>query len=154
MAEFLRQALTRLLFRNAPGDMSRRELRRLIHRLDPNQPIVSNFEAAIVARRGRSEDRWYGNQQQHWLGWLRGYNGPGYYGRKNWSVPAGTVYSRVVNPSMVLWLGAAAGVHSETVQDAANAALDAPDRMESQSAAIRRVMPWPVVESALRAGNK
>lgn len=54
---------------------------------------------------------WYMTQKEHWLDWLREYDGPGAYGRM-----AGTqrdarfAYNHIVEPKMLLWLIEAAGV--------------------------------------------
>ncbi len=66
----------------------------------------------------------YENQREHWLGWLKDYNGPGYYVREDWEVDdARTVYNRVGNPAMVLWLGEASGIPTAIVKKAAAEAM-------------------------------
>ena len=125
-------------------------LRRKIARL-PEQGVVSSaFETAIAERRDRSKDVWYHSQKEHWLGWLAEYDGPGYYGRRTWNVTAERVYNRIVNPSMLIWLAEASGVPSGTVQKASDAALAAAPNMSAQSAAIRCVIPWVLVEAHLK----
>jgi hypothetical protein len=49
-----------------------------------NQTPARRFEAAISARKDRKKIKkaWYRTQKEHWLGWLREYNGPGYYSRQ------------------------------------------------------------------------
>lgn len=121
------------------------QLRRKIMRLEPVQPIAASFETAIAVRKTRRKDPWYESQKEHWLGWLKEYVGPGYYGRQSWEVTAEAVYNRVVNPSMVLWLGEAAGVPKAAVRTAADAALAAPPSMAAQSGAIRAVIPWSMI---------
>jgi hypothetical protein len=129
--------------------VSPRDLRIMIIGLGAVQPIVQEFEAAILERATRKKDRWHNNQKEHWLCWLSEYDGPGFYGRKSWKVSAKNVYNRAVNPSMVLWLGEASGVPTDRVKAAAVAALNAPERMESQSAAIRRIVAWSDIEQAI-----
>jgi hypothetical protein len=51
----------------------------------------------------------YETHQDHWIGWLKGYDGPGYYGRSDWSVDARAVYQRLANGHILLWLSEAAG---------------------------------------------
>ena len=61
---------------------------------------------------------------------------------------ARNVYNRIVEPKMLLWLIAAAGVKRELVESAqAAAAKDAP--MATRAAAIRKHVPWAEVEAAL-----
>lgn len=92
---------------------------------------------------------WYSTQKEHWLGWLKEYSGPGYYGRKNWNRDAEFAYNHVVCPPMVLWLGEAFGISPILVRKAKKAALDAPPSLPAQSAAIRTVIPWSMIESRL-----
>lgn len=125
--------------------MTPQQLRRHILKLKDDHPLVVRFEDAILRRKSRKKDVWYSSQKEHWLGWLNAYDGPGYYGRETWDVTAEAVYNRVVNPSMVLWLGAAAGVPRAAVLAAIDAALAAKPTMMSQSAAIRRAIPWELV---------
>ncbi len=51
---------------------------------------------------------------------------------------------------MVLWLGEAAGVPEQTVKTAAKAALNAGGSLMSKAAAIRKIIPWEVIEERLR----
>jgi hypothetical protein len=94
---------------------------------------------------------WYSTQKQHWLGWLKEYNGPGYYERKDWNRDAEFVYNHIVCPPMVLWLGEASGVPPIVVRRATKAALDAPASLSAKAAAIRRVIPWSLIVE--RLGN-
>jgi hypothetical protein len=125
------------------------QLRRKIANLEPVQPISIRFETAIAEREVRKKDRWYGAQKEHWLGWLKEYDGPGYYARQSWDVTAEAVYNRVVNPSMILWLGEAAGVREGIVKEASSAALRGSPTMAGQSGVIRCVIPWSLIEECL-----
>ena len=89
-----------------PESISIAEFRRAIERLPSDQP--------------RSQPGvWYQTQKEHWLGWLREYEGPGAYGRKpNQSRDAKFAYNHVVCPEMLLWLIEAAGVRQELVTGA------------------------------------
>ncbi|MEZ5818913.1 MAG: hypothetical protein R3D44_17705 [Hyphomicrobiaceae bacterium] len=90
--------------------MTPRQLRARLHDLEAEPPVTVAFERELAANTDSLRKIWYRHQKEHWLGWLREYNGPGYYGRKNWKVSAETVYKRINNPAMVLWLGEAVGV--------------------------------------------
>jgi hypothetical protein len=129
--------------------MTPQQLRRRILTLKEDHPLVALFEDTLLKRNTRKKDPWYSSQKEHWLGWLKEYDGPGYYGRESWDVTAETVYNRVVNPSMVLWLGAAAGVPLARVEEAVESALAAKPGMASQSAAIRKVIPWSLIAAHL-----
>jgi len=124
-------------------------LRQKILHLKAIHPITARFESAIAQRDSRKKDPWCGRQKEHWLGWLKDYNGPGYYDRRSWDVTAETVYNRVVNPSMVLWLCEAAGVPKSIIEDASSAALAGSQTMAAQSGAIRRVIRWGMIEERL-----
>lgn len=91
----------------------------------------------------------YTTQKAHWLGWLNPAAKTGSYPRMSGDERgARNVYNRIVEPKMLLWLIAAAGVRKELVDLAqATAASDAP--MPTRAAAIRKHVPWAEVEAAL-----
>ena len=138
--------------------LSPRQLRILVRDLEPEPPLTVAFErdlsqTTMSLRKARYRQRKarYRHQKEQWLKWLQEYNGPGYYGRKLWDVTAETVYNRVNNPAMVLYLGEAAGVPTAQIQDAIAAAKKAGPSFPSQCAAIRRVIPWHEIEPLLAA---
>jgi hypothetical protein len=116
--------------------LSVRTLRRIIQRLPSDKP--------------RHDPRkWYTTQKEHWDGWLREYHGVGAYGR----VPglrrdASFVFNHIVEPEMLLWLIAAAGVGPPTVESAKRAA-SVERALNQKSAVIRRRVPWELVATAL-----
>jgi len=55
---------------------------------------------------------------------------------------------------MVLWLGEASGVSSGLVRKAEQAALHAKPSLSAQAAAIRRVIPWGLIEDRLVNSNE
>lgn len=131
-----------------------RQLRGLIARLSPVSPMTDRFSAqwrALNRTEGQQEQKhvWYRTQHQHWLGWLRAYEGPGGYGRADWNRSARFVYSHVDNPQMPIYLAEASGLPKALVRRAAAAALERPSAMVSMSAAIRRVITWEAVKVAL-----
>ena len=81
--------------------------------------------------------RYSPSQKQHWIGWLREYTGPGYYGRKNRHQSAEFVYNHIVCPPMVLWLGEVTGVQRDESLEAKRAALSVGPSLPALSAAIR-----------------
>lgn len=92
----------------------------------------------------------YTTQQEHWLGWLRDYDGPGAYGRQPHAKrDARYAYNHVVEPKLLLWLIQACGMKASKVK-AARAATRQARSMMQQSAAIRRLVPWDDVEERLR----
>jgi hypothetical protein len=134
--------------------MTPKQLRAKIRNLRETVPITAEFERALRSRR-RSGNRpvWYTSQKQHWLGWLSEYDGPGYYGRKNRGRSAEFAYNHINCPPMVLWLGEASGVTKAKIVKAKQAAESARSTLPSQSAAIRRIIPWKIIEDRLDKGG-
>jgi hypothetical protein len=96
----------------------------------------------------------YNTQKDHWLGWLNPSAGTGAYARKTSNdLGARGVYNRIVEPKMLLWLVAAAGVRPALLRSAREAA-DAVSSLASKSAAIRKHAPWEVVAEALRSAAR
>ena len=111
--------------------------------------MTTEFERVLTRRGIWSRSHvWYTSQKQHWLGWLSEYQGSGYYGRKNFHRSAEFVYNHIVCPPMVLWLAEAAGVGKVKVAEAKGAALSS-STLQAQSAAIRRIIPWEMIEDRL-----
>jgi hypothetical protein len=91
----------------------------------------------------------YSTQKDHWLGWLDLKSGTGTYARKDErNRDARFVYNHIMEPKMLVWLTKAAGVEKELIVRAIKNANEAKS-MASQSATIRRNIPWKIVESAL-----
>ncbi len=96
------------------------------------------------------EAKKYVNQQEHWVGWLSQYSGPGAYGRKGGvNRDAQFSYNHIACPPMLLWLGEASGISKPVLQLAVKDALSANKSFLSQCSAIRRVIPWEDIESKL-----
>ena len=129
-------------------------LKRKILKLRATLPHTSAFERALTVRGlWNTHGVWYRSQKEHWIGWLSEYNGPGYYGRSNWRRSAEFIYNHIVCPPMVLWLGEAVGIPETTVRKAKRAALLAGPRLPAQCAAIRRVVPWEMIQTHLVANK-
>ncbi len=115
---------------------------------------VRAFRRAIAALPSdparRTPGKWYTTQHEHWMGWLREYDGPGAYGRQPHAKrDARFAYNHIVEPKMLLWLIQACGVPASK-RKAARAAIRQARSMMQQSAAIRRLVPWDDVEERLR----
>ena len=131
--------------------MSPSQLRQRIRKLPARPPITTELGIAL-AKRGTPDTSFarYSSQREHWLGWLREYDGPGYYGRQDSHRTAEFVYNHINCPPMALWLCETAGIDTATVVKAKNAALRAKPSFPSQSAAIRKVIPWNGIEAKLK----
>jgi hypothetical protein len=133
------------------------ELRAAIARLSPKSPHTDRFTARWRAQSSGQRERkevWYANQRQHWMGWLGGYDGPGAYGRTGTNLPASFAYNHIVNPQMLVYLAEAAGIADALVDKAVEAALASASTMSSMSGAIRRTIPWEMVEARLLEGSR
>lgn len=127
--------------------MTPEALRRRIRRLDPGGAVTASLTKALLA--GKPSTTWYETQQEHWDGWLREYDGPGYYGRKNSDRDAKYIYNHIQCAPMLLWLAEAAGVPHKTLLAATRAVLAAGLSTSKQCAGLRRVIPWAEVRMAL-----
>jgi hypothetical protein len=128
--------------------MTPKALARRIRNLPEHPPLTTALERALKKRR----EQWYKSQREHWCGWLRDYHGAGAYGR----IPDSTrtaedAYNHLVCPPMVLWLGEASGVPKATVVKAKQAALAASPSLAAQSAAVRKIIPWRLIEARLQS---
>ena len=130
--------------------MTPRTLASKIAKLPAILPITTSFERDLRKLRiWGTASVWYSTQKEHWIGWLKGYGGPGYYERKNWNRDAEFVYNHIVCPPMVLWLGEASGISLILIRKAKIAGLSAGPSLSAQSAAIRRVVPWELIQDRL-----
>ena len=89
------------------------------------------------------------SHRDHWIKWLREYDGPGYYNRKNHQRDAAYIYSHVQSAGMVVYLAEAAGLDTNVVQHAFLLATNTAGNKAAVTAAARRVVPWPLVCQAL-----
>ena len=98
--------------------------------------------------------KWYTTQKEHWLGWLREYEGPGAYGRKTGvKRDARFAYNHVVCPELLMYLIRAIPLRQELVEAAENAYESGSSEME-KSGAIRRVVPWSEIYRAIWGTGK
>jgi len=135
--------------------MTPHQLAARIRNLRETVPITTEFERVLTRRDIWSSSRaWYTTQKEHWLGWLKGYDGEGHYHRKNWLRSAEFVYNHINCPPMVLWLAEASGAPRAKVAKAKQAALSAKPHLPTQSAAIRRIIPWEMIEVCLDKRGK
>lgn len=133
--------------------MSPQQLAAKIRKLRETLQITTEFERVLTGRDLWSRNRaWYTTQKEHWLGWLSEYRGSGYYGRKNFRRSAEFAYNHIVCPPMVLWLAEASGVPKGKVAKAKAVALSS-STLQAQSAAIRRIIPWEMIEVRLDKRN-
>ena len=134
--------------------LSPRGLAQRIRTLPEHPPITTSFEKALKMRQLWGKELWYESQREHWCGWLSQYHEAGAYGRTpDPSRTAAYAYNHIVCPPMVLWLGEASGLPKATVVDAKNAALAAAPSLGGMAAAIRKVIPWHLIDARLRSAG-
>ena len=93
--------------------------------------------------------KWYRTQKEHWLGWLREYDGPGFYGRTSGvKRDARFAYNHIVESKMLLWVIRAAGVPSRRLAEARRAERNARS-MQAKSSAVRKAVPWEILAPRL-----
>ena len=127
------------------------DLRRALLPLDPGGPIHRRLQADLAGPgRGRA---WYTCQQEHLLGWLAGYDGPGAYGRANPNRTARFVYNAFQCAPGLAWIAEAAGIDLALVTAGCDAVRAAGSRHAAQCGAFRRMVPWEVVERALTGAH-
>ena len=118
-----------------------RQLRQAIKRLTPDKPIDN-------------PNVWYKSQHEHWLGWLAHYDEPGAYGRKTDKLrDAQYAYNHIVCTGMLTYLIEAAGVSLELISEAHNE-ITKHKTLMAKSAALRRIIPWEVIEQNLWLNEK
>ncbi len=88
--------------------------------------------------------------REGWLHWLSKYDEPGDYNRlPNMNRSAKFAYNNIAKPEMLLWLIQAAGVEKGLVAEAESDYNRARDNVHTQCAAIRKCVPWDLLERAL-----
>lgn len=129
------------------------ELRDRIYTLPPHLPLERALAKDLERDWSPSKrPAWYSSQKQHWLGWLRGYDGPGAYGRSD-AAPreARYIWARIQCPPMLFWLAEAVKIPEADLREAYDRTVAAPPRESNQCGALRSVITWPMVESRLPA---
>ena len=141
---FQRSCATLRLPRHHPNNqeeqMTSGQLRRRISQLTARPMHTTKLERVLAKRHSpdTSTER-YSSQREHWLRWLSCHSGRS----------AKSIYNSLCCPPMVLWLGEACGVDKKKVSAALLSSLIAKRAFAAQCAAIRRVIPWQVIESRL-----
>ena len=92
----------------------------------------------------------YDTHRDHWIGWLEDYDGPGFYGRSDWGVDARTVYQRLNNGRMIVWLNEAAGERSVLIRTTIREMkLRGNGRKQTEAKIARAHHPWEGVVALL-----
>jgi hypothetical protein len=124
---------------NLMRDYSIKELLRAVRRLPATAP-----QSDKLSKGG------YETHQDHWIGWLKEYDGPGYYGRSDWSVDARAVYQRLANGHILVWLNEAAGEDPKRIRAAITAMKrHGNGRTQTEAKIVRSHLSWEQVATLL-----
>lgn len=119
----------------------------------PVRKLLAAIRKLAADKPVRNPTKWYLTQHEHWIGWLSEYDGPGAYGRDaTVKRDAKFAYNHVVEPEMLLYLAAAAGVDMKKVSAAREAASVGRTLMQ-KAGVVRKHLPWPIVAAALWPTN-
>ncbi|MEP3895683.1 MAG: hypothetical protein ABJN52_17025 [Litorimonas sp.] len=84
----------------------------------------------------------YRDQKHHWTRWLGDYQPPDKSARR--------IYNAINCPTMLIWLSEGFGIRRGLLERASLAAQVAPPTQPSQTAAIRRLLPWHPLAAIIR----
>ncbi len=104
---------------------------------------------AIMPQSNRLSAGGYATHRDHWIGWLKEYNGPGYYNRSNWDRDARFVYQRLCNGHMIVWLSEAAGEDPALIKRTIRAMQRGEQSKQTKARIARSLLPWDRAASLL-----
>lgn len=116
------------------------------------EPIRANQLLAIIGAlptRAPYSSRFFGSSKDDWLAWLSDYDQPGFYKRNKPGVFAKAAYNFLESPWALVWLAEQLGIPRATPARATRESKLAPKNLASQSGAVRKVIPWQVIEDRL-----
>jgi hypothetical protein len=130
--------------------MDSKKLREVIKKLPSHRQYSIRLEAHPLLAINRNP--WYKSQKEHWLGWLKNYDGPGFYKRKTHSGrDAKYIYNHIMCSPMLLYLPEALGIDSALIQKAFETVTLANEpSMARQCGMIRKIIPFKLLESRLK----
>ena len=91
----------------------------------------------------------YSSHKEHWMRWLQEYDGEGFYGRSTWNVDARTVYQRLNNGHIIVWLNEAAGESPVLIRVTIAAMLRGGPHKATMAGIARDHHPWERAASLL-----
>ena len=134
------------------SELTARELGVLFSRLRADTEGLAEFEAAICVGPNFGPP-WYRSQKEHMIGWVADYEGPGAYQRKPKVNPsAASVYMGLNCAPALVWIYGALNIPRDqwrpTVDEISKGG--AIGRMARACGALRKAVPWSVIEQHLR----
>ena len=116
-------------------------------------PKFTPVQEHLDPQRGTGPDRgtWHRSQKEHMVGWFRSQatRGASAYTRSVPNTTAKTACNRLQCPPAIVCIAEALSADEAMVEQAIDAQLAEEDRRR-QSAAVRRVLSWPLVEELTR----
>lgn len=113
------------------------------------------MQERLDPQRGTGPDQgtWYRSQQEHMVGWFRSQatRGDGAYTRSTHNTSTKTAYNRLQCPPAIVLIAGRLGADEEPVERAISAQRSARgEDHRRQSGAVRRVLPWSLVDELAR----
>ena len=132
-------------------DISCKQLAKFFDKCKDHYPMSDRYIAEVHD----SPDKGDCTEREHMRNWFNQNNmtGTGPYSRKVGNTGGRTCYQRLLNAASLLWIAEASGVDESTVIKAYNAAAAAGDYRRA-CGAIRRIIPWETIYSALTSTGK
>ena len=133
------------------GDVSCMQLARFFSRCEDHYPISDRYIVEVHD----SPDKGDRTEREHMRDWFRDNlrTGTGPYSRSKGNDSGRTYYQNLKNAASLLWIAEAAGVDESTIELAFGAAVAAGDYRRA-CGAIRHIIPWEMVYSALTSSGK
>jgi hypothetical protein len=119
-----------------------------LRKLNIETPQTQEYEDELRAISMHPTDTWYKDQGEHWEGWLKSYNGPGFYKRKNHKRKPSYIYNHIMCPPMILWLVETTGFDEKAIDETIKITLQQ-DKYQTQCKFIRKEFPWSDVEERI-----
>ena len=115
----------------------------------PVRKLLAAIRKLTADKPVHTPGKWYMTQHEHWLGWQSECDGPGACGRDaSVKRDAKFAYNHIVEPEMVLYLAAAAGLDKRKVSIARDS-TSAGRTLMQKAGLIRKHLPWQIVAAAL-----
>lgn len=132
-------------------DISCKQLAKFFDRCEDHYPISDRYIAEVHD----SPDKGDRTEREHMRDWFRDNHrtGTGPYSRSKGNTSGRTCYQNLKNAASLLWIAEASGVEQSIVVSAFDAAAAAGDYRRA-CGAIRRIIPWEMVYSALTSTGR
>src|SRR5260370_1381280 len=91
----------------------------------------------------------YPTHRDHWIGWLKEDNGPGYYGRRHWDRDARFVYQHLCFGPMIVCLNEPAGEEPALMKRTMRAMQRGEQSKQTKARSARSLLPWERAASLL-----